>query len=336
MAITCSPLYPIPSEAVTLSISGATGNVAATQFELTSVPDNSGLPTGMLTDDAGDAAQEFTPDVPGAYGVTAYDYRRFSGVTSFYGDPSGEARDVLVATQTGTVYVGDVMDLPIRGAGHEVTLRLTVVNGTVRAAELVDPTTDKARYATLDANVLAVVVALEGVAATSVGDSLVSMAAIYVDPFNAHLANRSAHAAMEDATNTLPEVKVGSLAGAIAYWQKAWDELVGHLTTTPTGDGWHGRPDFVNVPVAPRSTDVAGCFVQVCDLLRCYTDHIAYGDPIHDTLDGTNTLPAPAGLTAAVQGVLAYFAAETPTAPSKANPGALRLIAKHGFATADS
>src|SRR5690606_3650629 len=117
------------------------------------VPDKSGLDTGMLTDAGDTPVQEFTPDVAGAYAFTAYDYRRYSGIPAYAGDPAGEARDLLVATQSGTVYVGDVMDLPIRGNGHAVKLRLTVVNETIRGAELVDPTTDIARYAALDTTV---------------------------------------------------------------------------------------------------------------------------------------------------------------------------------------
>lgn len=331
MAITQDPSYPISGQIVSLTITGATGSTDATRFEITSVPDNSGLDTGMLTDDAGDPAQSFTPDAPGAYEVTAYDYRRYIGTPAYAGDPVGEARDLLVATQSGTVYVGDVMDLPIRGAGHEVKLRLTVVDGTVRAAELVEPTTDVARYALLDTTVLAAVSALEGEAAASLGESIVTDVTAFATAFNAHLSSPDAHPS-PDETNPLAGAETSSVAGSIRRLMELGEHYERHLVTD---DIWHeDTVDYEHLPIAAKATDVAGAYVYLADMRRVYPEHINDVPGLHPELDAAADLSADSPLTDAVQAVLAYFASETPTAPSGANPGALTLAAKYGFAAA--
>jgi hypothetical protein len=332
MAITSDPTYPIPGEVVSLAITSATGSTAATRFEITSVPENSDLDAGMLVDAAGDPTQEFTPDVAGAYAFTAYDYRRFTGGAAYAGDPAGEARDLLVATQTGTIYVGDVLDLPIRGAGHEVKLRLTVVNGTVREAELVEPTTEVARCATLDTTVLAAVGELVDVAAASIGESLVSDVAAFVTAFNAHLGSLEAHPLPgPDTVNPLVAAEIGTVVGAIRRLGDLRDHYVLHLVTD---DVWHEDTiDLEHLPIVAKATDLAGAYVLLAEMRRVYPAHINDSD-IHPELEAAADLTANSLLTTAVIAVLDYFASETPTPPAGENPGMLSLASKHGFAQA--
>jgi hypothetical protein len=331
MAITSDPTYPIPGEVVSLAIASATGSTDATRFEITSVPENSDLDTGMLVDAAGDPVQEFTPDAAGAYAFTAYDYRRFTGSAAFAGDPAGEARDLLVATQTGTIYVGDVLDLPIRGAGHAVKLRLTVVNGTVRAAELVEPTTEVARCAALDTTVLAAVGDLVDVAAASIGESLITDVSAFVTAFNAHLLSEDAHPAPGDTVNPLVAAETGTVVGAIHRLGELGDHYVSHLITD---DIWHEDTiDLEHLPIVAKATDVAGAYVFLAEMRRVYPAHINDSD-LHPEVDEDADLSANSLLTTAVIAVLDYFASEAPTTPSGENPGMLSLASKHGFAQA--
>jgi hypothetical protein len=330
MAITSDPTYPIPGEVVSLAITSATGSTAATRFEITSVPENSDLDTGMLVDAAGDPTQEFTPDAAGAYAFTAYDYRRFTGGAAYAGDPAGEARDLLVATQSGTIYVGDVLDLPIRGAGHAVKLRLTVVNGAVRAAELVEPTTEVARCATLDTTVLAAVGELVDEAAASIGESLVSDVEAFCNAYDAHLDSPTAHLIV-DAANSFPGARVESVSAAIWRVNELQSRFVQHISTD---GGWHGVIDLENLPIAPRASNVAGAFVVLADMRRVYPRHIGIVEDMHEALDAAANISADSLLTDAIQAVLEYFDDETPTPPAGENPGMLSLASKHGFAQA--
>lgn len=335
MAIQSDPQYPVAGDTVSLSITSATGSTDATRFQITSVPENSDLDTGMLVDEGGSPVQEFTPDVAGAYGVTAYDYRRVNGLARYGGDPAGASYEKLVATQSGTVYVGEVMDLPIGGAGHQVTLRLTVVNGTVRAAELTSPTTDVARFSTLDTTVLAAVDALVDVAVSSLGEDLLTDVEDLRAAFHGHTEETEGSPAVhadEDDVNDFDAKRIESAAGATETLNRLCDSIVRHMDNY--GGGFHTTPDRVNLPVAKKASDVASATVLLADLRRrVYSRHIAtVGSPaVHGQADGDNEVSADLPLTAAIVAVLDYFADTTPTAPAGTNPGAVSLAGMFGF-----
>lgn len=331
MALQYTPENPVPDETVTLSITSASGQTAATRFEITSVPSRSALETGLLVDAAGDPVQTFTPDAPGEYGVMAYDYRRFSGVGAYPGDPAGEARDVLVATQAGTVYVCDTMDLPIRAGGHEVTLRLLVRNTTVADASLVSPTTDKARLAALDGDVIDAVAALEGQAAATLGEQLDADMATFANQFNAHLNDFATVHQVADDVNQLDAAKVASQKGAGERLLELHDAYVQHATTGE--DQWHIEFDLGNLPIVPRASDQAGLRVLHADMRRVYASHLA-DDDVHTNADATNVMPAPALLTAAIIEILDFLASDEPTTPDGENEGAMDLASLFGFRTA--
>lgn len=333
MAVTYTPTHPVPDETVTLSITGASGQTAATRFEITSVPARSALDTGLLVDAAGDPVQEFVPDAAGAYAVTAYDYRRFSGVGAYPGDPAGEARDVLVATQTGTVYVCDTMDLPIRAGEHEVTLRLLVSGTTVADASLVNPTTDKARLAALDSDVLAAVAALEGEAAATLGEQLDADVTTFVTQYNAHLNDIADVHLTTDEAHLMTAAKIAHQAGAGERLLDLYDAFVGHATGED--DLWHNTADFVNLPIASRSRGSGDLRVLLADMRRVYAAHLA-DDDVHKNADGDNGMPDPLPLTAAIIEILDYLAADEPATPTGENEGALDLASLFGFHTVPS
>jgi hypothetical protein len=336
MAITIDPTIPVAGEEVTLSISGATGSTDATRFELTSVPSRSALETGELVDAAGDPVQVFTPDAAGRYTFIAYDYRRFSGLGAFAGDPAGEARDVLVATQTGSVFVADELLLPIAGAGHSLTLRCLVQNGEIAEASLEDSTTEKARLCALDAGVLAAVAALEGEDVDIVGENLITGVVAFIAKYEAHREAVGTEEAKvhneEDEVNVIAASTIVTQVGAISALNDLDDKLMGHLTTN-TGE-WHVALDGSNFPITPKSTNVAGATVKLVDLRRVYAAHLATETTVHNYADTDNVNSADSLLTAAIRAVLTFFAAQVPTTPDGESDATLEATARYGFRAA--
>lgn len=168
MSIDYTPQYPVASEELTLTLSGAAGTKFG--FELTGAPAQSALQKGLILKQqpAGSTipvspllaatsnllASQFTPDVPGEYSFKAYDMREVVGTPSFVGDPSGETRYVLLGTQSGTVKVGSLMELPIVTTdGNGATLQLRVVGEYVRGAEFTNSLTEIGRAAALEQTV---------------------------------------------------------------------------------------------------------------------------------------------------------------------------------------
>jgi len=334
MAVVSDPLYPVASDTVTVSLSVPTGNVVF--LELTSVPDQSALETGTQYDDDGARVDYFIPDAQGAYGVTAYDYRRYSGLgASHPGDPVGDARDELVAVETGTVYVGDSLDLPVTTLlGHSITIRIGVFNGTVRTAEFVNPTTEVARLAALDETALASLAALEGVAVTALDDKLQDGIEDLRSNFERHRVHAS-HSAT-DAVNVITRRAPYSNTSAIDTLNEIRDRLVGHMMPGTTGTNFHSSADDTkNLPIAAKAIDEATATVLSADLRwRVYTPHRtqtaspASHTGAGDTVDVLNAITP---LAQAIRDTLSAIAAVAPTAPNNEQQGAIDAAHRFGF-----
>jgi len=169
MSIDYTPQYPVGGEELSLSLSGAVGTSFG--FELTGVPAQSALATGLLLIDqtVGSTvpvspllaatsdllSSVFTPDVAGQYTFKAYDMRQVVGTPTFVGDPSGETRYELLNTQSGIVKVGSLMELPVvTSDGNGGVIELRIVETYIRAAAIVDHTTEIGRTAALQADVV--------------------------------------------------------------------------------------------------------------------------------------------------------------------------------------
>jgi len=169
MSIDYTPQYPVGGEELSLSLSGAVGTSFG--FELTGVPAQSALTTGLLLIDqpVGSTvpvspllaatsqllSSVFTPDVAGQYTFKAYDMRQVVGTPTFVGDPSGETRYELLNTQGGVVKVGSLMELPVvTSDGNGGVIELRIVETYIRAAAIVDHTTEIGRTAALQDEVV--------------------------------------------------------------------------------------------------------------------------------------------------------------------------------------
>ena len=335
IALTTDPTYPVPGDKIALDATGETGNFQ--RYELTSAPSDSALAAGFLVDAAGDDVAVFMPDVPGAYGFNVYDYDKYDGGFARYlGDPLGEARMVLLSATSVTLSVGALMDLPIVTPLGSATLRLTILGSNVRAASIVDVTTEAARVAAIDATVATKLAALEGVAVTSLDDDLATAANELATEYTAHIATGGiglVHASA-DTTNVLAREPSNSNADAILRVNDIHDKLIAHMQAGSSGGTWHGTDDGKNVPITAKSATLAGAYVHAVDLrFRVYEQHrVQIANPAsHLSADNTNALAPAPPLADAVTAFLNAVATTTQTAPDGEQQGAIDAAHLFGF-----
>lgn len=357
MALVVTPQYPVEGEEITLSLTATSGT--ATVFELTAVPSASAVVTGLILDDvpedvaaptdALDAIERgysyamFIPDVAGEYSIRAYDIVEWAGVPSYPGDPAGERRYELADVQIGTVYVGKAVDLPIlTSAGRGATLRLNVVNETVRVASMVDATDEWARIASLGTGVAAALTAFAGIAANSIGNDLATAVNDLRVAYEAHRVNNGgAYHANVDAINTVSRTAANSVAGALVVLGELYDAVVAHLeNSTAAATRWHtggaGTPadDYKNLPTTGAPGTLAEATVLCSDLRECcYERHrVQVATPAcHAAADGTNFLSAPTVLDNIIVAYLDELATIAPAAVAGEPEGVIDARQRYGF-----
>ena len=337
MTIAILPLYPVAGDKVTISLSAPIGN--AVQGELTSVPSKSALKVGLLRDTVTRLPiATFTPDVAGAYGISAHDYMTSTRVPSYSGDPAGGSVSLYRSTETATVYVGVVEELPIVTLlGHGATLQLTVTNATVRAAKLVSPLSDGSRKAIIDSTVVAALTALVGVAVASIDVGFVADVVALRNAYENHRVQvtGSIHYGA-DTTNVARRETPSSIAAGIATLNDLYDVIGSHQTQGPAGGTWHANDDGINNIVTAKAKTLGQAVVMKADLrTRVYSRHrvqVGAGAlQVHGIADitGASIMPAPLTLPALIVAFLDAIVAESATTPAGEQSGALAI--EHGF-----
>ncbi len=330
MAITSTPAFPLPGQAVRIGLSVPAGNTI--RGGLTAVPSGSALEVGLLVDPAtGLPVDTFTPDVAGVYGVEAHDYRH---VVAFGG------RDDYLNTVAGSVYVATWMDLSIRTqSGHGATLRLTIAGAVVGGAALVLPLSELSRVAALDAAVVAALAALVGVATTALDAEFVADVRVLRAAFEAHriltTGSPEVHVSA-DVTNVMRRETPTAMAAAIATLNDLYDQMVAHTTAGALGGVWHHNDDGINVPVVGKATDLGSAVVLKADLReRVFERHrVQVGATVfqvHGSADTTNIIAAPLPLPVLIVAYLDAIALALPTAPTGEGQGAVTLAHNLGF-----
>ncbi len=332
MAITTSETYFAAGTEVTLATTLGDADLAV--FSLTSVPDTSALPLGQIVDAQDVASQLFTGDVAGEYAIVANGYMEVGG------GADGSWKKFL-GTETTTIHVGGYVEMPIVPVnGHGSTLRLLVVNDTVRGAELVDPATELARVAALDATVAAAVTALEGVAVNSLDVDFVTDVNTLCTKISAHIILTSLGGsfvhAVADTTNTLLRETANSLPGALDRLNDAASHFVAHQQATSAGGVWHGGGDdgSATLQVAPKAATLGEATVLKADLReRCYGRHIAQiaSPACHGVEDTNNPMADPYPLPSALVAYLDFIAAAAPSVPAGESEGIGDAQAAWGF-----
>lgn len=331
MAITTDPTYPVAEELVTLGLSAASGTV--TRFEITSLPPDSNLSTGMLRDASGAYIATFTPDVPGVYGVKGYDLKDITGIARYAGDPAGTSRTVILSTQTADINVGTELDLPIRTLqGHDVTLRIIVNDDTVRSAELVDA---KSTVADAAANASAVTAALAGLVGEDADDlssDLHDLANDIREEYSDHIANEPlfSYHDNEDDVNVVTLYEANNDESAIVLLNRLSTLLDAHMVATTTvEDPWHAEDDTNTAPLVGKASTVEQAIVLEADIRRRYESHRVQAGSIHNPADSFNALAAAGPLNALLVAYLAAVAA--PTAKAGDNVGTVKVASRFGF-----
>lgn len=339
MTITFSPTSPVADEVVTLASSAAGGST--TRWRLTTAPASSALATGFLQAPDGTYLSTFTPDVAGEYGFTAYGYYRFNGRPRYAGDPAGESRDQLAGSESGTVHVCALADLPVRTAtGEGATLRLTVRNETVVAAEFVEPTSEAARIATLTTAVVAALAALVDVETDELGTDPQSGANDLRGNYEAHRVHAGHYS--DDTISVVGAVDAASNAAAIVLINELHDRITAHQKQARSSDGKHihsqvlldvvyARDDTAYLPVTGKAATLAGAYVLLCDIrIRVYERHRTLLNT-HSTADSTNTLTTALPLDTVVAAYLDALVDPEPNAAAGEVEGAFDLSRMFGF-----
>jgi hypothetical protein len=356
MAVTISPEYPVAGETVTLSMTSASGDKKV--FSLSSVPPASSVATGLLHDplkanliyflDAEDfnfggaetaewgaQSDSFVPDEPGEYTIVGYDVLDIVGIPQFNRDPAGERRFKLLAQQSTTIHIGDYTYLLIAvQVGDSIKLRLQVNDDTIRGAEFVDWSTERARVASTDADVVTALDNLVGETISSAGTGLQSGANDLLSNYEAHIAEGATIHNIADSTNGVDDTEAYSDESAISLLNAIRYHMYNHLSDG--GDTWHDANDSKNVPLIGTVSNVAGATVLSADLReRVYERHrVQIATPaVHDNPDNTNTLAAPSLLDTVIVEYLDAFAETNPTPPAGEAEGLLDAEHLYGFTT---
>ncbi len=339
-----------------LTITGTTSNnitvtVAAVAGDTITLADGETLTdetalaslTGGTFGSNGAATDAIVFDVPGDYGITGHEYLAIPALGGAYdSDPLSVAQRRYIGPASATIHVGGYVEIDIAPVnGHGATLRLLVVDsddgrGMVRAAELVNPATELARQATLDATVAAAVQAMVGLEVNEIDVDFVTDVNNLASAFAAHilLTTGSVHASA-DSTNALLTEPANSVPAAIARLNDLAARIAGHQRAGTSGGTWHAADDGKNtLQVPPSATSLAQAVVLKADLReRVYERHRAQtaSPASHGAADNTNAMTAPKKLPSAIEAFLDFVAGGSASIPSGEAEGVGDAQAAWGF-----
>lgn len=329
MTIAALPDPPLAGDVVTLA--STLSQDGATHWRITSRPSDSLVELDSLLGSGGEFVATFTPDEPGVYGVSAMAYMV---ATAQPGLPA-PVDEVFVGFEEGAISVGSASRLPlIMADGQGATLRLVGVGTTVVSAELIDPTTEAARVAILDAGVIAALDDIVGKTALEITGELAERATDLRTQYEGHRASHSTvHLNTGDAVNVMQRFGATSETYAVALVNDLYEKLSAHAQSWFQGGNWHTGDDSKNVPVARKAQSLSDAVVALCDLrVRVYERHrVQVTDPaVHAAADSANILLSAATPLDAL--VAAFFDATLVAAtPAGESPIGVGLAQYGGF-----
>lgn len=339
MTITASPAYPLAGETVTISQTFAISeadfvDASNVIVNILSVPPESTLATGVLVDDDGLPIATFVPDVPGDYELQSSAYSAYSTPALYGDDAASFETQTQEVNENITVSVGTRMDLPIRTIfGESMTLRLGVVDSTIRTAELLDPVGIVAADCIQSESVIAALEALIDETAATIGPALDGTLAILANVYNDHREEAGVHES-DDTTNVYVTTLPRSPQDDIRQVNMLRAMLSAHMLNASAAPvAWHLEDDTANTPIVPAATTMAEAVVLYADLARCYEAHrlqislpSSHADP-----DTTNEIGDMDLLTLLLIEILAFIATTSPTPPDGVSAGRLQLAAQYGM-----
>jgi hypothetical protein len=326
MPISYTPTNPVVDEEITLSIVGE----ESARWELTAVPEESSLSTGVLLDLNDEEINTFTGDVTGVYTVAAYEVIKHTVPSSYPGDPSSYWEEYS-QVDSGYIYVGEGLTLPIvTKYGHSAKLRIVVHDEEVTAASITEPSGDLARIAGQQTAVVAALAALVGKTIdVDFGNDFIARVNDLRTRYKAHIADAVAHNSA-DTTNTIEASAAGTaLEGALQLLEELAVDVVAHMTTYSDVAVWHNEADMDNWPVTRSSPFLPAATVFLADLTERGYERHRMDATVHNSADTTNDMGAPAVLTTLIVEYLDALADLTAAAPTGEQEGT--VDARHAF-----
>lgn len=366
MAITLAqvPTYPAPGRKVRVTPSASGGGDFA-RIWLTDAPlgsewrkklaESTASRLELAACDAGQAF-EFTPDVGGAYVCAAQEYTL--GATAhggaYEGDPGGYQTETKIGSEaTLYLYSGERLEQTIGAGSDTAVLVVWVWNDTIRQTTLAEhgeatpalsnPSSDRARIASLDS---AVVTALSGlinqVASTALG-TLSSVLTNIGTKLLAHVGNAAAHSTIDEDNEPDGRVDLaGGVDGVVASAQNLATLLSRHIRNDDAGAGtmsaaaaYHvisAAPviDWTNIPAFQSCGSLEQSLSVIASVWEAYEAH-RVSTAVHTAADSTNTLTTLPTLLLVHKAFSAAIRTLAPTAPAVVNAATARLVHGAGF-----
>lgn len=356
VSLATTPAYPTRKAAVAVSTSGG-GNFARiwvtdapTGSELKARLTESGSSRLKIADIDNGKTFDFQADRGGTYVLATQEYTKGAAAHggAYSTDPDADASETKVGAEGSTSLTFGTKLTGAAGTGeHKATLTVWVWGTTIRATtasihgettpSLTEPTTNRARIACADSNVVSALSALSGVAAAT---ALGTLSTVYENiraKFNAHLTQATVHQSNDTDNDVTTHYSSPSDVGLPQACQELAKRIRQHYTNDDGSGfgtaGYHKATpvaDLKNLPLAPPPSDVAGCVLFLADAWRSYEAH-RVSTTVHNSADSTNTLTALGALLNLHRYFLAATASHTPTAPSTENAGAVTLSAGAGM-----
>lgn len=347
-----TPANPPPGTAAVLSVAASSADVA--RYVLTAAPQGSALVLGPLVDAHGSPVATFTPDVPGEYDFTVYEYRAHSNPPAYPGDPAAGSRLTYFDTVFGDILAPAVMSLPIRTlTGDDITLEITVLDlpfslsspvlgggisppsggPTVINAALVMPASRIAQLAALDFGVLGALTSggPPWQLSTFAPDIVLGTQAL-VAAYEAHRINTASHTS-PDAVNVAPMLAPWAVSTAVSALAGLRAALLGHEIAGAAGT-WHTADDTLNVPATRAPRSLADAVVSYSDLAyRVYWPHRlqTFQPASHIAPDTTDVLALAPPLCGIISAYLDAVVAQYPSVPNAVSGSEINTEHQLGF-----
>jgi hypothetical protein len=299
-------------------------------------------------------------DVGGKYTLVVQEY--ISGASAYggghQGSPDGAPSETKVGSETTlALHIGQRLTSQLSVGPDALTVVLWVFDDTIRrttkGVQGEDSPTIQATSGT--ARALAVVESSAIVsAAAGLADQAVSTAiglaptvfADLVDRWNAHLITSGIHNA-DDTDNgiALGLSNSSSATGLAAAITEVLPLIRQHYTNDATkGGALFGRDsaayhqvsslkvnDNVDLPIVAGASQLSDAYWATAELCRSYESHRASAD-FHLLPDSANVLAARPPLMQLGELILGILASFSPSTPATQSTGAMKLIARAGFA----
>lgn len=364
VTLTVTPTYPVAKRKLYATI-GLTGGGNYARIWCTDAPQGSGL-RGVLDEGVVSRVQvyeggtvdrwEFTPDVGGVYVLTAQEYTRGASTTGggYEDAPETAPSETKIGSESAlTLRVGQRVLVKL-GAGQDAAQLVTyVVDGTFRPTTLadhgekspaiVDANSPRAKYAALNATVQSFALTNSNATVSSVIGAVSTMVTDFIDKYNAH---RTLVGGVHNAADTVnviadefrlpasPKGLVTSIAECVRILER-------HMRNdSGSGDGsgsFHQVSskdciDWTNlIPEPMRAVpDVAQALVSFGAVVGAYEAH-RVSLVVHGIADGTNSIGALSTFVSMHRAWADVVKAQSPTAPSTENSGAVLLLAYGGI-----